>query len=121
VPSEELPNFLEGVRCYFLISDPALKTMSRRFAMAYGAYATHNTAALQLQETNSYVLYQYRQIDTYLTPDTTHMVTDHNWDASFYALQDDQPDTVIVHPEWLEQCHRKQQALDAEDFLVPTD
>ena len=126
-PVEPLPDFLAAVHCHVLTKEPAFKNHLRRIAAAYGAYvgASHWRALDRSRdpELTSALARSIApcdsRIDNYVFPDTTHVVTDRKWDASYYSLQDEQPGIVFVLPEWLEQCHRTQTAVDADDYLVP--
>lgn len=53
--------------------------------------------------------------------DSTHMITDKEWQSSFSSAQDQMQSLQIVTPEWILDCHKKQMAVDPFDYLVPDD
>mmetsp|Transcript_8025 Transcript_8025/g.33773 ORF Transcript_8025/g.33773 Transcript_8025/m.33773 type:complete len:327 (+) Transcript_8025:164-1144(+) len=99
VPERALPSFL--AHCFVHlhgIEDEELQRRLRRIVVAYGG-----------------------ALDTFLYTNTTHVVTEADWQPRFTMIQDRQPDTCFAGPEWLLACDRSQALVDTSDYLIAED
>ena len=62
-----------------------------------------------------------RTVDTFIYDDTTHMVTNKEWDQSFSNLQSQMPNIHIINVDWITDCEQSQSLIDTYNYLIPDD
>ena len=58
------------------------------------------------------------QVDAYMQPGTTHVVTRKGWDAAFDEAARDKPGLVFVTPQWISKCQALQAKVDTRPFRI---
>lgn len=93
-PVWKLPSFFSGVKAHLYNVQNREKTA--RLLVAFGG-----------------------SVDRFLMSDTTHLLTDEDWQPSFNSYANDLPSLDIVHSKWISDSASQQTLLPASDYFVP--